>query len=427
MAVAPPGMPPQPPLQWQRFALVFGGVAGVLLAGYFFVLRAGYDVLFDDMTAAEAALVVSELEAMDVAYRVADGGRRVEVSARKADEVRLKIAGTTSAASRLVGFELFNETDMGMTEFAQKIKYQRAIQGELARSILLIEGIEDARVQLAIPERATFRADQAAATASVTLVTRRGAGLSPDRINAVRHLVAASVPALSPDAVTILDQNRAMIAGTAFTSVPGRQDSAAREDPGPPGEAYYTERLQAVISQMLPGANSEIVLSLSQGALAHPAEGADGDPDAARPAPAASGTAGIVLITDYPLSRDIQDGIAAAAQSLMPAPQGSGQIPARPVFLVRQAALARAAPAIAETDGRAAAVSRAAGRDILMPRLNMSPGTIALGVLVGAGALIAGGALWRLRRRRHALSAEDRRAFADLLHKQIALQSGELT
>jgi len=427
MAVAPARLSPQPPLQWQRFALVFAGVAGVLLAVYFFVLRAGYDVLFDDMTAAEAALVVSELEAMDVPFRVADGGRRVEVSARKADEVRLKIAGTTSAASRLVGFELFNETDMGMTEFAQKIKYQRAIQGELARSILLIEGIEDARVQLAIPERATFRADQAAATASVTLVTRPGTSLSPDRINAVRHLVAASVPALSPDAVTILDQKGAMIAATAFSSVPGREDAAQSEAPGLPGEAYYTERLQAVISELLPGANSEIVLSLSQGALPGPPERADGDPDAARPAPAAPGTAGIVLITDYPLSRDIQDGVAAAAQSLIPALQGSGQIPARPVFLVRQAAPARAVPAIAEADAGAAAASRAAGVVIPMPRLSMSPRTIALGVLVGAGALIAGGALWQLRRRRHALSADDRRAFADLLHKQIAHQFGEPT
>ena len=411
--------PPAVPPQWQRFALVFAAVTAVLLAAYFFLFRQDYGLLFGDLSPSEASLVISELEAMEVAYRIADGGRAVEVPARKADELRVKIASTTSASSSLVGFELFNESDMGMTEFAQKIKYQRAIQGELARSILLIEGIENARVHIAVPERATFRSAQAAATASVTLVLRPGATLGAERVNAVRHLVAASVPGLSPDAVTILDQNGNMIASTAFAPKPAATDLA---DSGPPPaetSQKLTSQLLAIVSDILPGSAPEIILNLP----AQPAQAAPGEAAVPEGLPISAATAGIVLITDYPVAAGAQAGIRAAARSLLAARSAGPAADAELVFLTRQPAPAIAAtvPLPAEGPGAALPIGHAPA-----PLLAQFPGWI---LPLAAGAVIivlaAGALVLRRLRRRYALSAGDRRVFAELISSQVTLSPGQ--
>jgi flagellar M-ring protein FliF len=375
--------PPAVPPQWQRFALVFAAVAAVLLAAYFFLFRQDYGLLFGDLSPSEASLVISELEAMEVAYRIADGGRAVEVPARKADELRVKIASTTSA------------------------------------SILLIEGIENARVHIAVPERATFRSAQAAATASVTLVLRPGATLGAERVNAVRHLVAASVPGLSPDAVTILDQNGNMIASTAFAPKPAATDLA---DSGPPPaetSQKLTSQLLAIVSDILPGSAPEIILNLP----AQPAQAAPGEAAVPEDLPISAATAGIVLITDYPVAAGAQAGIRAAARSLLAARSAGPGADAELVFLTRQPAPAIAAtvPLPAEGPGAALPIGHAPA-----PLLAQFPGWI---LPLAAGAVIivlaAGALVLRRLRRRYALSAGDRRVFAELISSQVTLSPGQ--
>ncbi|WP_291198144.1 flagellar basal-body MS-ring/collar protein FliF [Hyphomonas sp.] len=407
--------------QWQRFALVFAVIGGLLAGVYFFVFRQDYSILFEDLSPAEASLVVSELEAMETGYRIREGGATIEVAAQKADEVRLKIAGSTSAASALVGFELFNESDMGMTEFAQKIKYQRAIQGELARSLLMIEGIENARVHIAVPERAAFRAEQAIVTASVTLVLDPSAGLTPDRVEAIRHLIASSVPSLSPDAVTIFDQNGSMIASASplTRSANGAAGPGAGRTIGP--EGAVAERLAGIVSQVLPGANPEVVVNLAVDAPVTSAAGPD-DPKPAGEPLTNSRSAQIILITDYPVTGDAASGISAAARSLIPTATADGP---EIVFLVREAPpLNAAAVALAPSSSAVSAVQAQQSAPMLgLPAVPVWGLALAAG---GTALLAVAGAAFALRRRRRmGLNADDRRAFAALLKSQISLQPGE--
>lgn len=421
MTLTPERISASPAPQWQRFAIVFAVVASLLLAAYFLILRAEYSVLFEDMNPSEASLVISELETMEVRYRVAEAGRTIEVPAAAADEVRLKIAGSTSAASSLVGFELFNESDMGMTEFAQKIKYQRAIQGELARSILLIEGIDNARVHIAVPERSTFRNDQAVATASVTLVLRPGASLTAGQIDAIQHLIAASVPTLTPDAVTILDQSGHMIAATTFSP---RTDGASTDLGGsaPSPESAVAARLASIVAQVLPGSEPDVVVSLppAEASVADGASAAVADAAPAVVGPKAS--ARIVLISEYTVSPDGQAAVQAAAVSVLP--PSSGAASPEITFLVRQPEPPAARPLAASRDTPAEEPPAATVKAWTQFRPTPLALALASGGLV---ALLGAVALGVRHRRQSALSRVDRREFADLIKSQIALVPREHT
>jgi flagellar M-ring protein FliF len=150
-------------------AAVFACVLVVLAVAYFLFLRPEYRVLYANLRATDASAIVAELDARGIAYRLRDGGTTILVSEDESDASRLAIAGSEAAAKGLVGFELFNESDMGLTNFAQKINYQRALQGELVRTIMMIDGVESARVHLAIPERALFRGERSLPKAAVTI------------------------------------------------------------------------------------------------------------------------------------------------------------------------------------------------------------------------------------------------------------------
>lgn len=190
--------------QIRTAGLVLGGILILLVSGYFLFVRMQTVILYEGLSTADAAALVEELEAQGVSYKLAEGGTVIRVARRDADAVRLNLAGTLSPARGLDGFELFNESDMGLTEFAQRIKYQRALQGELARSILMIEGIGRARVHIALPERSMFRAGQSRPTAAVTISLEPGA--EDGAILGIQHMVAASVPDLLIEDVVVLDQ-----------------------------------------------------------------------------------------------------------------------------------------------------------------------------------------------------------------------------
>src|SRR5688572_70501 len=145
------------PVQLRLFLLVFAGSVALLAAGYYFFLRTEYAVLYSDLRPADASAVVAELDGRGIAYQLRDAGSTIAVAADGADAARLAIAGSHVPSRAAVGFELFNESDMGLTDFAQRINYQRALQGELARTIMTISGVESARVHLALPERSLFR------------------------------------------------------------------------------------------------------------------------------------------------------------------------------------------------------------------------------------------------------------------------------
>ena len=193
----------------------------------FWTMRVDYDVLFGNLSARDAASMTEELDRMKLPYRLGGDGTFILVDKAAVPATRLKLMSKDIPLHGAVGFELFNNADFGMTEFAQKINYQRALQGELTRTILSLQEIESARVHIAFPEEGLFKHDQSKAKASITLAMKPGEALRPEQVAGIQRLVAASVTGISADDVTIVNEH-----GVALTraAIDGDAGSAAATD-----------------------------------------------------------------------------------------------------------------------------------------------------------------------------------------------------
>jgi flagellar M-ring protein FliF len=204
------------PAQQLTLAGVAAALIAALLIGAYFALRPSYQPLFTDLRPQDAATIVAELERQKIDFRLGDGGATIMVPAPQVHQARLKVMSRDLPLKGAVGFELFNNADLGLTEFAQKVNYQRALQGELARTIMSLSEIDSARVHLSLPEAGLFRRSGAKPRASVAITTRAGQDLPPDSVRGIQRLVAAAVPELEAHEVTIIDPRGApMGAGKA--------------------------------------------------------------------------------------------------------------------------------------------------------------------------------------------------------------------
>lgn len=192
-----------------RQATLVATAVGSLAFFYWVAVGTGvgeYRTLYRGLEDAEAAQVVEALTAERIEYRIADGGTAIEVPLEKVHEARMRIASRGLPSGNAPGFEIFDQGTFGVTDFVQKVNYHRALQGELARTIEQVEGVEKARVQLALPQRkALLRKDERKATASVVLRLRSGFDLEPGQIRGIVHLVASSVEGLGVAQVTLVD------------------------------------------------------------------------------------------------------------------------------------------------------------------------------------------------------------------------------
>ncbi len=228
---------------------VFLLILAILVAIYFVFFRVSYDVLFSDLRPADAAAIVQELDQREVPYRLAGGETSILVPKDKLGETRVAIAGSDLPIKGVVGFELFNESDIGLTEFAQKINYQRALQGELVRTITAMEEIESARVHLTIPERAIFRGEQSASKAAVTLHPRPGRTLDRSSVDGIQTLVASAVNDLKLSNVSILDAGGRVISETLQTEEYMPPELAEKQAL----EQYYKARIVQALQNSAPG------------------------------------------------------------------------------------------------------------------------------------------------------------------------------
>jgi flagellar M-ring protein FliF len=248
---------------------LLAAVAGVLLAlaaATAWLLRADPAVLFSELRPQDAAAMTAELERLKVPYAVADNGATLLVERSQVHALRLKLMGRDLPLHGTVGLELFNTTDFGMTEFAQKINFQRALQGELTRTILSFPEVRDARVHLVLPEQGLFRQNAAHAKAAVTLHLRPGQALRPEQVAGIQRLVAASVPGLGAQEVTLVDQR-----GVALSRPPEDADApaaGARLELKRETENYLARKAAAVLDQAFgPGqalASVDVVLNMDQ-------------------------------------------------------------------------------------------------------------------------------------------------------------------
>lgn len=268
---------------------VAAGVALIVAAtavGSYFILRTDYQVLFGDMSMQDTSAMVAELDRLKIPYRLGEGGTSILIDRDAVYKTRLKLMGKDLPLHGAVGLELFNTTDFGMTEFAQKINYQRALQGELTRTILSLPEVQDARVHLAFPEQGLFKQQGVRAKAAVYLTLRRADALHKDQVNGIQRLVAAAVPGVAMQDVTIVDQH-----GVALTrpadSGDGVEAGAARIDIKREFENYLTQKVAAVLDRAFgPGqaiASVDVSLNMDQVRLTQ--ESVVGAPAAAGHAP----------------------------------------------------------------------------------------------------------------------------------------------
>lgn len=240
--------------QYFVFGTIFIVVLSILTIVYFAFFRAHYVPLFQNLRESDASAIVAELDNQGIEYQLANGGQDILVAEENTGQARLALAGSNVGLGGVVGFELFNESDMGLTEFAQKINYQRALQGELARTIMMMDGVEYARVHLALPERSIFKAAQSQPSAAVTIQTIGRKALEPERVAGIQQLVASSVPELDLGRVAILDEQGGLLSEIITDDING----GAAADEKTALEQYFRARAQSAINQIIPGLRSEI-------------------------------------------------------------------------------------------------------------------------------------------------------------------------
>lgn len=232
------------------FVVALLALVSGLAAGAYWVLRDDYQVLFADLANQDAAAMVAELDRMKIPYRLADDGATVLVERELVYKTRLKLMAKGIDLHGGVGLEIFNNADFGMTEFVQKVNYQRAMQGELARTISGFDEVKSARVHLVLPESGLFKRQNAKPKASISLVMKDSAQLAPEQIAGIQRLVAASVPEITPSAVTIVDQRGVALSGIAADnevdeSYTGRLDTKKRI------EDYLTRKIVSVLDRAI--------------------------------------------------------------------------------------------------------------------------------------------------------------------------------
>lgn len=187
--------------------LVVAVLLGLLIYASYVVNRPKYVPLFTGLSPEDAGSITAKLKETSVPYRLADDGAAILVPQEQVYETRISLASQGLPKGGVVGFELFNESKLGATDFERKLRYNWALQGELTRTIREMSEVEDARVHIVMPERSLFVAEERVPTASVLLKLRPGMRLGDGQIYGIANLLAGSVEGLKPENVTVLDSS----------------------------------------------------------------------------------------------------------------------------------------------------------------------------------------------------------------------------
>jgi flagellar M-ring protein FliF len=205
------------------------GVAIVIGAGFFGFTHwrpPSYAMLFSNLAPDDASAVVTKLDAQKIPHKLSADGTTVYVPADVVADERVQLAGEGVVKGGGTGFELFDRTNLGMTDTQEKIAKVRATEGELQRTIASLTPVESARVHLASPEATLYSTTQQPTTASVAIRTKPGATLSPQEVRGITQLVSGAVEGLKPDNVTIVNQDGTVLVPSPNTSGPDGQQTA---------------------------------------------------------------------------------------------------------------------------------------------------------------------------------------------------------
>ncbi|HVN23142.1 MAG TPA: flagellar basal-body MS-ring/collar protein FliF [Syntrophorhabdales bacterium] len=240
------------------YLFVFVGVLGAAIISYSLTQKEDYHTLFSGLSMEDASNIVAKLKELKVPYKLGMEGTTVYVPKEKAYEIRLMLASQNALpGSGGIGFELFDKTNYGMTEFMQNVNYKRAIQGELSRTINQMPEVKASRVHIAIPEKTLYTEKEKLASASVFLRLKPGKTLSKEQIQGIVVLVAGSIEGLKPEQVTVIDSSGKILYKGGEPDSPimvsGQQFELQRNV-----ERRLEESIQSMLDRFL-GANKSIV------------------------------------------------------------------------------------------------------------------------------------------------------------------------
>lgn len=214
--------------------------------------RTDFRPLFTNLTSEDAGEIVKKLKDSKTPYQITADGKGVMVPSDKVYELRLSLASEGLPQGGGVGFEIFDRKNFGMTEFVQKLNYQRALQGELTRTISQIAGVEQARVHLVIPEKSLFKESEKPATASIVLKMKSNRGLKESEVQGVIHLVSSSIEGMDPEHVTIID-SRGKILSKGGSSDPTARMTSAMQETQHNYEKSIEDRIQTLLDPIVGG------------------------------------------------------------------------------------------------------------------------------------------------------------------------------
>ena len=205
-----------------------------------------YRVLYSNISDQDGGAIVAQLTQMNVPYRFQERGGAIMVPEDKVHEARLTLAQLGLPKGGAVGFELLDQEKFGISQFSEQVNFQRALEGELARTIETLGSVQNARVHLAMPKPSMFVREQKPASASVTVTLSQGRSLDSGQVSAITYLISSAVPGLNADNVTIVDQSGHLLTQSGGQAMQTTQLKYTSEV-----EADYQQRIQTILATIV--------------------------------------------------------------------------------------------------------------------------------------------------------------------------------
>ena len=239
------------PAQRMRLAVGIALLVVVVVVGLVLGRQADWRVLYANLADKDGGAIVAQLSTMNVPYKYAEGGGAILVPADRVHDTRLRLATLGLPKGSVAGFEMMEANRFGMTQFQERLTFQRGLEGELTRSIQALSSVQSARVHLALPNQNGFFREQQKPSASVLVALHPGRSLDRAQLAGIVHLVASSVPELTPAAVSVLDDTGKLLSTPAEGLDGGRAADAQQLQYVQQLEQLYTQRILDILEPVL--------------------------------------------------------------------------------------------------------------------------------------------------------------------------------
>lgn len=262
-------------------ASALGGVVALLILIISLSTETKMATLYTDLEQGDSGKIIEVLDEKEVKYVLKDGGAKIEVPREEVDKIRIELAKQGLPENSNVGYEIFDRTNLGMSEFVQKLNFRRALEGELANTITNMDEVKKARVHIVIPEKALFKKDEKKPTASVTLHLKNGRSISKISVEGIQNLISSSVEGLVPSDVKVMDNKANVLSQEALdeNSIAGK--TALQHQQQRNVEGYYAEKIQSLLDGVLGSDNTKVKVNAELDFTQIEQEKTEFDPDGA--------------------------------------------------------------------------------------------------------------------------------------------------